>query len=184
MSRVPDVTPDMYTPEQKRVADEIGKLRCGLARGPYAVWMWIPEVAELASKLGNMIRLKSKLERRLFELMVLIVARTWSAQFEWFAHEPYGREFGLEGDIIEAIRTGRVPSVKREEEQIVFDVVTELQSARALSRASYDRALGKLGLQPLIELIAGAGYATMLAMTLRVFEVPAPDGKRPLPALS
>jgi hypothetical protein len=55
---------------------------------------------------------------------------------------------------------------------------------RALSQASYDRALGKLGLQPLIELIAGAGYARMLAITLRVYDVPAPDGKRPLPALS
>jgi 4-carboxymuconolactone decarboxylase len=184
MSRVPDVTPDTYTPEQKRVADEIGKLRRGLARGPYAIWIRIPEVAELASKLGNMIRLKSKLERRLFELMVLIVARTWSAQFEWFAHEPYGHEFGIEADVIEALRAGRVPSFKREEEQIVYDTIIELQAKRALSQASFDRAHAKLGLQPLIELIAGAGYATMLAMTLRTFEVPAPDGKRPLPDLA
>jgi 4-carboxymuconolactone decarboxylase len=184
MSRIPDVTPDAYTPDQKRVADEIGKLRRGLARGPYAIWIRIPEVAELASKLGNMIRLKSKLERRLFELMVLIVARTWSAQFEWFAHEPYGHEFGIESDVIEALRAGRVPSFKREEERVVYDTITELQSKRALSQASFDRAHSKLGLQPLIELIAGAGYATMLAMTLRSFEVPAPDDKRPLPDLA
>ena len=183
MSRVADVTPDMYTPDQKRVADEIGKLRRGLARGPYAVWIRIPEVAELASKLGNMIRLKSKLERGLFELMVLIVARTWSAQFEWFAHEPYGHEFGIDAAIIEDLRNGRVPTFRREEEQVVYDTITELQAKRSLSQASYDRALAKLGLQPLIELIAGAGYATMLAMTLRSFEVPAPDGKQPLPSL-
>jgi 4-carboxymuconolactone decarboxylase len=184
MSRIPDVTPDMYTPEQKRVGDEIGKLRRGLARGPYAIWIRIPEVAELASKLGNMIRLKSKLERRLFELMVLIVARTWSAQFEWFAHEPYGHEFGIEPDIIEALRAGRVPAFKREEEQVVYDTIVELQAKRSLSQPSFDRAHAKLGLQPLIELIAGCGYATMLAMTLRSFEVPAPDGKRPLPDLA
>ena len=42
MSRIPDVTPDQYTPEQKRVADEIGELRRGLARGPYAIWIRIP----------------------------------------------------------------------------------------------------------------------------------------------
>jgi len=41
MSRIPDVTPDQYTPEQK-LADEIGKLRRGLARGPYAIWIRIP----------------------------------------------------------------------------------------------------------------------------------------------
>ena len=70
-----------------------------------------------------MIRLKSKLERRLFELMVLIVAGTWSAQFEWFAHEPYGHQFGIEPDIIEALRAGRVPAFKRGEEQVVYDTI-------------------------------------------------------------
>ncbi len=83
----------------------------------------------------------------------------------------------------EDLRNGRVPVFKHEEEQVVYDAINELQAKRSLSQASYDRALAKLGLQPLIELIAGAGYATMLAMTLRSFEVPAPDGKRPLPTL-
>jgi 4-carboxymuconolactone decarboxylase len=119
--------------------------------------------------LGNMIRLKSKLE--------------WSAPFEWFAREPYGHEFGFEADVIEAIRTGRVPVFKHEEEKVVYDIIHDLQAQHSLSQTSFDRAHAKLGLQPLIELIAGAGYATMLAMTLRSFEVPAPDGEQPLPAI-
>jgi 4-carboxymuconolactone decarboxylase len=183
MSRVPQLTPDEYTPEQKRVADEIGKLRRGLARGPYGVWIRIPETAALASRLGNLLRLNSQLERRLFELMVLIVARHWSAQFEWFAHEPYAHEFGIAPDVIEALRAGRTPAFAREDEKVVYDVVTELHDKRALSQPSYDRALAVLGLQPLIELIAGAGYATMLGMTISTFEVPAPSDEQPLPRL-
>lgn len=75
------------------------------------------------------------------------------------------------------VRTG----FAREDERVVYDTITELNEARTLSQPAYDRALAALGLDLLIELIAAAGFYTMVAMTLNAFDAPVPGGKRPLP---
>jgi 4-carboxymuconolactone decarboxylase len=81
--------------EQKRVYQEIGGARGGLVRGPFVIWLRNPEIADLANQFGNSLRLRGKLDKRLFELMVLIVARHWSAQYEWFAHEKAALKAGV-----------------------------------------------------------------------------------------
>ena len=82
---------------------------------------------------------------------------------------------------MEAIRARRVPPALREDERLIYDTVTELQTTRSLSQASYDRALAGLGLELVIELITAAGFYTVAAMMINVFEAPVPGGARPLP---
>jgi 4-carboxymuconolactone decarboxylase len=181
MSRVPALAAESLSPEQKRIHDEIAGARSGQARGPFAIWLRIPELADAANKLGNVVRRKTRLELRLFELMVLVVARHWSANYEWHVHEAHARTGGVAPAIIDAIREGRRPDFAREDERVVYDTITELNEKRALSQASYDRALAIFGQEVLIELIAGAGFSTMVAMTLDAFDVDVPAGGRPLP---
>lgn len=181
MGRVPDLAPDALTPEQKRIRDEIASARGGVVRGPFAIWLRKPELADAANRFGNVLRLHGKLDKRLFELMVLVIARHWSAQYEWFAHEEKAVKNGVSPVVVEAIRERRQPPFEREDERLVYDIVTELNESRALSQKSYDRALAALGLDLLIELFAAAGFYTMVAMTLDAFEAPVPGGKRPLP---
>lgn len=181
MARVPDVAPEDMTAEQKRVYQEIGGARHGIVRGPFAIWLRNPEIADRANRFGNALRLGGKLDRRLFEMMVLVVARHWSAQYEWYVHEREGLQAGLTPAVVDAIRTRRAPEFAREDERVVYDTITELNETRTLSQPAYDRALAALGLDPLIELIAAAGFYTMVAMTLNAFDAPVPGGKRPLP---
>jgi 4-carboxymuconolactone decarboxylase len=180
MARVPDVAPEDMTVEQKRVYQEIGGAREGLVRGPFAIWLRNPEIADHANRFGNALRLGGKLDRRLFEIMVLVVARHWSAQYEWFVHEKAGLEAGLTQAVVDAIRTRCAPEFVREDERLVYDTINELNETRTLSQPTYDCALAALGLDLLIELIAGAGFYTMVAMTLNTFDAPVPGGKRPL----
>lgn len=180
MARVPDVAPEDMTVEQKRVYQEIGGAREGLVRGPFAIWLRNPEIADHANRFGNALRLGGKLDRRLFEIMVLVVARHWSAQYEWFVHEKAGLEAGLTQAVVDAIHTRCAPEFVREDERLVYDTINELNETRTLSQPTYDCALAALGLDLLIELIAGAGFYTMVAMTLNTFDAPVPGGKRPL----
>jgi 4-carboxymuconolactone decarboxylase len=180
MARVPDVTPEEMTIEQKRIYDEIGGVRHGVVRGPFAIWLRNPEIADHANHFGNVLRRRGKLDKRLFEIMVLVVARHWSAQYEWFVHEQAAREAGVTQAVVDAIRTGAVPEFAGESERTVYDTITELNETRTLSQRTYDRALAVLGLELLIELIAAAGFYTMVAMTLNAFDAPVPGGKRPL----
>ncbi|MHB8566360.1 MAG: carboxymuconolactone decarboxylase family protein [Nitrososphaerales archaeon] len=184
MTRLPDIEPDKLTPEQKRISDEIASVRGGHVRGPFAIWIRIPEIADTANQFGNALRLHGKLDRRLFELIIAIVARDWSAQYEWFAHMRRGFEAGLSPDVYEAIRTRRVPKFANEDEYLVYELVNELIQTKTFCQESYDRAVGMLGLENLIEIITDVGFYTTIAMVLNAFDVPVPDsvraGKSPL----
>jgi len=180
MARVPELEPENLSAEQKRVYAEIqNRVRGGSVRGPFAVLLQAPHVADNAVRLYSAFR-DAKLEKRLFELMILVVARNASAQFEWFAHAPRAIEAGISAETVEAIRHHRTPSLTREDEKLVYDTVLELSVQKRLSQASYDRALAALGMERLVELIAGAGFYTMIALTLNAFEVPVPGGEKPL----
>ncbi len=85
---------------------------------------------------------------------------------------------GLDAAVIDAIRARRRPEFARDDERLIYDTVSELIETRALSEASYRRGGGGARARALIELVAAAGFYTMVAMTLDAFEVPARGGKR------
>ncbi|HEX9145413.1 MAG TPA: carboxymuconolactone decarboxylase family protein [Candidatus Binatia bacterium] len=180
MSRLPVLQLQDLTAEQKRIYDEIARVRNGVVRGPFPIWLRNPELADRANQFGNVLRMQGKLEKRLFELMVLIVARHWSAQYEWFSHAKAALNAGLSPEIVDAIQNSRRPESLREDEQLVYEIISEIVDTRTLSQPSYDRALAALGLDLLIELITAAGFYTMIAMVLNAFDAPVPGGERPL----
>ena len=183
MARVPDLPPDQLSADQKRLFDAIGGARGGVVRGPFAIWLRTPAIADRANQFGNALRLEGKLDRRLFELMVLIVARHWTAQYEWYAHESQALSSGVFAEVVEAIRGGRRPQFAKYDEQMVYELVTELNDKRTVSQPTYDRALAAFGLEVLIELTTATGFYTLVAMMLNTFDAPVPGDIRPLPLL-
>lgn len=181
MARLDPIPPDDYTPEQKRLAELIGGARRGAVGGPFALWLHVPDIAERVNALSERLRANSTFEKRLYELMVLAVTRVWSAAYPFAAHAPQGVKAGLSQEAVDAIAARRTPSFAREDEAVVFDTVTELVQTRALSGASYDRALKLLGTERLLELITDAGLYTMISMMVNAFDVPAPADKHPFP---
>jgi 4-carboxymuconolactone decarboxylase len=181
MSRMAALTPDQLSPEQKRIHDAIAGPRGGTVRGPFAVWMRLPAVADAANQLGNSIRLHGKLDKRLFELAILIVARHWTAQYEWFVHEKDARAAGVSEDVIAAIRERRIPVAAKPDEKLVYYLVSELQDTKTIGQSTYDAALALLGDDLLIELITTVGFYTTAAMMINAFDAPVPDGSKPLP---
>lgn len=171
------------TPEQKKLYDEIAGPRGGAVGGPFAVWMRRPEIAARANEFGNALRLNGTLEKRLFELAVLVIARHWTAQYEWFVHEPAARNAGLDEAIIEAIRHGRTPSFSAGNDELVYEFVQELCATRTVGTHTYERATAVLGTELLIELVTVVGFYTIAAMVINVFDAPVPNGACPLPTV-
>ena len=179
MGRVANLKPEELNAEQKKLYDDIAGAR-GRVGGPFGIWLRQPALADPANRFGNALRLSGKLDRRLFELMTIVVARHWGAQYEWFVHAAHGKKAGLTDVVIEAIRTNRKPDFARDDERLVYDIVTELSDSKRLSDASYQRALDFLVLDLLVELITATGFYTLVAMMLNAFEVDTPDGSCPL----
>jgi 4-carboxymuconolactone decarboxylase len=177
MGRLPDISEATLSSDQRRVYDEIIRVR-GQVRGPFAVWLRNPELAEYTLRLQDLFASRVKLERRLVQLMILVSARLATAQFAWFVHEPHALKLGIAPDIVEAIRERRTPSFTREDERLVYDITLELNSTRSLSEATYRRGIAMFGEQALVELVSAVGFYVMVAMTLNAFEVPVPGGKK------
>jgi 4-carboxymuconolactone decarboxylase len=179
MSRLPEIDESKLTPEQRRIYDEVKRLR-GQVRGPFAIWLRNPELAECALKLQDMFATRVRLERRLVQLMILISARLATAQFAWFIHESHALKEGISPDIVEAIRERRTPIFTREDERLVYDITFELNTTRTLSEVTYNRSMAMLGEDKMVELVAAVGFYVMVAMTLNAFDAPIPDGRKPL----
>ena len=154
--------------------------RGGRVAGPSSVWLRVPHIAGPADALIAVLR-NGKLDARLFELMTLVVARTWTAQYVFNVHRKLALEAGVAADVVEAIRMRRVPAFAHEDERIVYEVVTELLGTRDLLAATHDRAVNALGLEKTIELVTGVGLYSTIAGLLRTFDVSVPEGERPLP---
>ena len=181
MSRIAPLDPATLTARQAQVYAEIAGPRGGVVRGPFAIWLASnPELADRANKLGNTLRSDGKFDKRLFELMVLVIARHWSAQYEWFAHEKHARECGLSDPVIAAIAHNLPPKFDKADEELVFAATRQLLDQRRIAKPVYDRMIAMFGEKLVIEFVSAAGFYVMVAMVLVAFEAPVPGDVEPL----
>jgi len=181
MSRLPELKVNDLDPERRRALDKLRTVISldGLG-GPFSVWLRMSAIGPALIDLFVAHRQHGVLEKRLFELMTLVVIRRWSAQFAWTAHGPRAQQLGIAPEIVEAIRTRRTPTIARADEKLVYDVTTELMDTHGLSDATCTRAKDVLGEPALIELVFAIGFYNMVGITLTSFDVPTPTGARPL----
>jgi 4-carboxymuconolactone decarboxylase len=180
MSRLQEIEADKLSSEQRAIYDQIMRAR-GHMRGPFAVWLRNAELCENTLKLQEMFASRVSLERRLLELMILVAARSATAQYAWFIHEPHALQLGISPEIVQAIRERRTPEFSREDERLVYDLTLELNNTRTLSEGNYRRGMDMFGEQVMVELVSAIGFYSMVAMTLNAFAVSVPSGKDPLP---
>ena len=164
------------TDEQRAVAKEIAGARGGVLGGPFAIWVRDAELAKRINHLSDRLRRNSGFEKRLLELLVLVVTREWKANYAWSAHAAQALQLGVDPAVVDAIRDGTPPPFARDDERLIYDLTSELLRTKALSDATYARGLDALGLDLMIELVTSAGLYTVISMTLAVFDVPPNSG--------
>ncbi len=177
MSRLPDLSEAELTNEQKPVYDELSSGRG--VRGPFNAWLRIPEFADMAQKMGNYLRFRTSISKKLIEFAVSITTRHWSSQYAFNSHSKQAQEEGINSEIISAIIARQRPVFKDEEEEAVFDFCHELNENHTVSDSSYQRALEKFGERGVVELIAACGYYSLVSMTLVATNVTVAKGVEP-----
>ena len=96
--RVAVLAEDALTPPQRALLDSIrsGPRGGGInIRGPFAVFLHAPAFGELAQQLGGHCRYSTAVSPRLSEFAILVTAKLWRAQYEWFAHVPQAERAGV-----------------------------------------------------------------------------------------
>ncbi len=177
--RFAELKREKMTDAQKRVYDSIAGGPRGGVRGPFGLLLRNPELADRIQKLGEYLRYHSSLPARLNEFAILINARFWDSEYEWFAHKPLALKAGLAPSIVEDLTRNTRPADMKPEEELVFDFCTALHRQHFVEDAIFQRAVEAFGEEGIIDLVAVSGYYTLISMLLNVAQIPFPPGAKP-----
>ena len=176
MTRLPVPAPDEMSAEQRAVHDRIASGPRGGVRGPLALWLHRPELADNAQTLGRYCRYETCLPPHLSELAILTTARIWDAAYEWQAHLQPAREAGLSEEVIVALGEETTPAFQSPDEVLVYSFTRELNLTRSVSDDLYARTVAELGPDATVDLVGILGYYSLISMTIKAFDVSPPDG--------
>jgi 4-carboxymuconolactone decarboxylase len=192
-SRAEDITrfaplkSEQLTPPQKAWADEIAvpPRNAKFGNPPYRAYIRNPDLAPKLSALSEYLRWNTRLPARLSEMAILITAREWTAQYEWFAHYPLALKGGLDPKVADAIAAGKRPDSMKDDEAALYDLATSLYRDKKVSDPVYKAALEKFGESGIMDIIGIIGYYDLVSMTLITMQAEAPnDSVKPLPVLT
>ena len=180
MARIPIITPESdLNDEQKRVLEGLLGRRGGRIPGPYRFGLHCPKVTEHWHPLGEVLRLESTFPLRLSEWAIVVTARMWDCDYIFQAHAPNGIKNGLKQETVDALARNERPKFDKEDEEVIYDYLTELIEKHAISDKTHARAKEMFGVPGIVELTALSGYYGMVAMTLLAHEMPLPEGVKP-----
>ena len=190
--RFAQLSPDQMSDAQKTAAEAIlagakkadgpgGRYmaQSGQFPGPYNFLLRSPELAMRWRGLAEYIRFDTSVPLRLNELAILIQARWWTAQFEWWAHEPLAVRAGLAQSIADDIKVGKRPSAMQPDEEAVYDFCTEMMENRRVGDATFEKLKAQFTEQQIADLVAVTGFYATVSMILNTVEAGIPDGTEP-----
>jgi 4-carboxymuconolactone decarboxylase len=187
IARFPPLKAEELTPPQKAWAEMIAPppRNAKITNPPYRAYVRNPDLAPRLSALSDYLRWNTSLPPRLSELAILITARQWTAQYEWFAHYPLALKGGLDPKVAGDIAAGKRPDNMKDDEAALYDLAVALYRDKKVSDPVYKAALDKFGERGIMDIIGIIGYYDLVSMTLITMEAEAPNGNvSPLPALT
>lgn len=179
MNRMPAVNRDEMDDEQRRV---VAKIEAGPRKalyGPFVPLLHSPLLLDRVQELGLLCRFESSFPPKISELLILISARFWSAQFEWSSHVESAIAAGVPEAVIEAIRTRGEPVFDDPEQALIYAFANEFFTTNRVCDTTFDAAVARFGRRSVVDLVGIMGYYALIAMTLNIFDPPLLDGTPP-----
>ncbi|MCP3467551.1 carboxymuconolactone decarboxylase family protein [Bradyrhizobium sp. CCGUVB23] len=175
--RFPQLTMDQLDEKQRPLGEQIMKVSSVGIGGPYNPMIRSPVLGQRLFDLFYYLRWETSVPARLNEFAILVIARQWRSQVEWFAHAPIAAKAGLSPALIAELKTNKRPATMSEEEAVVYDFVTELTTTKTVADETYVRAKKVFNDQQIVDLTAVAGNYVMVAMLLAMAEETVPPGR-------
>jgi 4-carboxymuconolactone decarboxylase len=174
--RFKPLTYDEMTPAQKTMIEHVLAGPRGSTDGPFNVQLRSPEMGDLGQQFGAATRFATSVPRKLYELAIIITARHWTAQFEWYAHHRSALQAGISPAVADAIAEGRRPAAMPPDEEVVYNFATELLDTTQVSDKTFAAAKNLLGERGVVDLVSVMGWYGTVSMLLNVDRYPMPDG--------
>jgi 4-carboxymuconolactone decarboxylase len=177
--RFPSIPLEQMSPEQRRISEAIMVGRKSMS-GPFNGMLRSPTLADPLQQIGAYLRFTAPAPSRLKELAIIMVARFWSAEFEWYIHRGIAEKEGLAPAKADAILGGRRPDGLAADEADVYQFVGELLRTGGVRDATFEAMTTRFGEQIVSEFIALVGYYCTASFFLNVDRQPRPEGAPPM----
>lgn len=178
------LTFDEMTNEQREVANTILNGPRKSMDGPFNALLRSPDLANRFQSIGAYVRFNSPLPPDVRELLILLVARHWTAHFEWFAHRQIALDVGLDESICDAIALNKRPLGMSPAQEVAYSFASSLLTAGRVDDNMFARAVSILGEQGVVDVVGAIGYYTTVSFFLNVDCYPVPPHPNPLPSLA
>lgn len=179
--RFAPIDPAKYSAQQKQFAELMtkGPRNGNITNAPFKVYFASPEYGLNAIQMSNYLRWGTGMDARLSELAIIISARNWGSGYIWHAHYPLAVKGGLDPKVGAAIAAGQRPTGMKEDEEIVYNLLTEIYRDHDISEATYARAKAKFGEKGIADIQGLAAYYGITAMALITAKATFPAGDEP-----
>jgi 4-carboxymuconolactone decarboxylase len=177
--RMPPIPQEKWTDAQKKAAEEITSGPRKELVGPFIPLLRSPEFMSRVQRVGEYLRFNTKLGSNISEFIILLIARQWTQQFEWYSHEALALKAGIKPETIKAIADAHRPAEMTPDETMVYEFVTELRLRQSVSDPVYAQIVNRFGEQGVIDITGLCGYYTLLGMLMNTARTPLPAGKTP-----
>lgn len=175
--RLPDLTVQQMSDEQRRLAEEVIQGPRGALLPPFQAMIRSPELMSHAQRLGEYLRYRSAIGPRLSELAILMTAQHWSQPVEWSIHAPIAEQQGISPLAIAAIHDQCRPAEKalRPDEWLVYEFCQQLHQQKHITDGLWAQVIDAFGEQAVMDLIGVNGYYSLLAMVMNCAQTPVSD---------
>jgi len=142
--------------------------------GPYWAYIRNPKLMRIVQDM-NRILTEGTLTANELSIIVLTVARHWSAKYPWAVQVRNALKVGLGQNVIDAINGRAALPTEDARENLVHKLANELLADQGLSDASYAEAEALFTTDELITVIARIGAFSMTCCTANGFDITPPD---------
>ena len=177
LTRLPQLSRDGLNDEGKAVYDQIVSDRPTPTTGPVSVSLYSPRIARIWDELNQYLRNDGVIERKYFELAVLVAAAEIEQQYEYSGHEPAALEFGITQAAVDTVKFNREPMGLSAEENLIIVLGRQLMRDHKLDSAIFAEAVDMFGRQGVVELITIMGDYVMVGMVLTAIDQHLPEGR-------
>lgn len=143
--------------------------------GPYKALMNHPELCEKIEALGYYLKFQGHLPRDLYQFIVLAVAKTTKATFEWEDHIDHALLAGVPQDVIETLKKkGIAKSSFPTPYNLAAELLSYVLEWKNIPERLQNACIAAYGMDGFIEIVTLSGFYQLFAAINQGFDIKHP----------
>jgi 4-carboxymuconolactone decarboxylase len=144
--------------------------------GPYLALLNHPELARRVEERGFFLKFEGALPRTIYQFIVLTVARSTGAAFEWHDHIAHARAAGLPEDVIDCIGSANAGALPKPY-ALAHAILKKTMTWQVVPDELQAHAAAVWGKHGLVEIVVLSGFYQMFAAINQGFDISQMSGR-------